>query len=74
MEDVEIKLTKDEALVLFDFLFRFSDDDILSIQDQAEQRALWNLICIFEKALSEPFSEDWLSIIKAARVRLRDEA
>jgi hypothetical protein len=30
MSEVEIKLTKDEALVLFDFVSRFSNDDKLS--------------------------------------------
>lgn len=74
MEDVEIKLTKDEALVLFDFLSRFSNEDTLSIQDQAEERALWNLTCVFEKILAEPFSEEWQSIVKSARNRLRDES
>lgn len=73
MDEVEIKLTKDEALVLFEFLSRFSDEERLSIEDQAEQRALWNLTCLFEKALAEPFSGDWPQIIQAARDRLRDE-
>lgn len=73
MEEVAINLTKDEALVLFEFLSRFSDEDRLSIEDQAEQRALWNLTCILEKVLAEPFSEDWSNIIFAARERLRDE-
>ena len=73
MGGVEIKLTKDEALVLFDFLSRFSNEDKLSIQDQAEERALWNLTCIFEKSLAEPFSTEWQSIIKGARNRLRDD-
>ncbi len=72
MEEVEVKVTKDEALVLFDFLSRFSNNESLNIQDQAEERALWNLTCIFEKALEEPFSREWESIIKAARNRLRD--
>ncbi|WP_417442074.1 hypothetical protein [Idiomarina sp.] len=73
MDKVGIKLTKDEALVLFDFLSRFSNDDKLSIQDQAEEKALWNLTCVFEKALTEPFSSDWGNIIENARNRLRDE-
>jgi hypothetical protein len=73
MDEVDIKLTKDEALVLFEFLSRFSDEDRLSIKDQAEQRALWNLTCLFEKALVEPFSENWPEIISSARKRLRDE-
>ncbi len=73
MDKVGIKLTKDEALVLFDFLSRFSNDDKLSIQDQAEEKALWNLSCVFEKALTELFSSDWENIIENARSRLRDE-
>ena len=73
MEEVSIKLTKDEALVLFEFLSRFSSSDALSIQDQAEERALWNLTCTFERLFSEPFSDDWTEIISAARKRLRDE-
>lgn len=72
MEDVKITITKDEALVLFDFLSRFSNTDVLTIQDQAEKRALWNLTCVFERVLVEPFSTEWPSIIKAARNRLRD--
>ena len=74
MEEVIIKLTKDEALVLFEFLSRYSDEGKLSIEDQSEQRALWNLTCILEQVLVEPFSENyWSDIISAARERLRDK-
>jgi hypothetical protein len=73
MEDVSIGLTKDEALVLFEFLSRFSSQDVLEIQDQAEERALWNLACSLEKVLAEPFSERWVEIISEARERLRDD-
>ena len=73
MSEVEIKLTKDEALVLCDFVSRFSNEDKLSIQDQSEERVLWNLTCVLEKQLAEPFSPEWDKIIEAARNRLRDE-
>jgi len=73
MEDVKIQLTKDEALVLFEFLSRFSNQDVLEIEDQAEERALWSLTCALEKVLAEPFSDRWAEIISAARTRLRDE-
>jgi hypothetical protein len=73
MSKVEIKLTKDEALVLFDFVSRFSNDDKLIIQDQAEERALLNLTCVLEKQLAEPFSPDWKKIIEAAKNRLRND-
>lgn len=73
MEVVNVELTKDEALVLFDFLSRFSSKDVLDIQDQAEKRALWNLTCVLEKVLAEPFSESWKEAISAAKERLRDD-
>ena len=71
-ESVSINLTKDEALVLFEFLFRFSETDKLSIEQQSEERALWNLACIFEKELSEPFDKKYGDILSQARERLKD--
>jgi hypothetical protein len=71
--DVTITLTADEAVVLFEFLSRFSDTDKLTIEDQAEERALWNLCCVFEKCLVVPFDADYSDALQAARDRLRDE-
>lgn len=73
MSDVELKLSKDEALVLFEFLGRFSQQEILGIEDQSEARALWNLECALEKELSEPFREDYSNLVRNARAALRDE-
>jgi hypothetical protein len=71
-EPVKLELTADEALVLFEFLSRYGESDTLSIVDQAEQRALWNLQCLFEKQLVEPFCTDYAALLAAARDRLRD--
>jgi hypothetical protein len=71
-EPVRLELTADEALVLFEFLSRYGESDTLSVVDQAEQRALWNLQCLFEKQLVEPLRPDYLAIVAAARDRLRD--
>ncbi len=73
MDDIQITLTKDEALVLFEMLSRFSDSDKLSIEHQSEERALWNLNCSLESILAEPFDEKYLEILQAARERLKDE-
>lgn len=73
-EPVRLELTADEALVLFEFLSRYSESDQLSIVDQAEQRALWNLQCLFERQLVEPFRSDHEEQLAAARERLRDSA
>lgn len=71
--DVTVKLTADEAIVLFEFLQRFSNTDQLTIEDQAETRALWNLCCIFEKASLFPGEIAYSTLLQDARDRLRDE-
>ena len=71
---VSLSLTADEALILFEFLQRFSDDDCLRIEDQVEQRALWNLCGLLEKSLSVPLAADYATLLAEARDRLRDEA
>ncbi len=71
-ESISIELTADEALVLFEFLQRYSDSDTLRIDDVAEQRALWNLACALEKVLVAPFSADYPALLTNARARLRD--
>jgi hypothetical protein len=71
---VNIELTKDEAIVLFEFLVRFNENDNLtSFEDQSEQRVLWDLECILEKELSEPFRADYKEIVKKARDTVRDD-
>ena len=72
-EKVIIELSKSEALVLFEFLARTSDDDSLTVADQAERRALWNLECLFEKALVEPFLPNYLELLEQAKKRLKGE-
>ena len=57
-EDIEIRLTGDEALVIFEFLARFDESQTLKIIDQAEERALWNLHALLEKKLVEPFKAE----------------
>jgi hypothetical protein len=71
-EPVHIELTADEALVLSEFLARYCDSNTLTIEDQAEQRALWNLHCLLEKQLVEPFDPNYSGLVDAARDRLRD--
>jgi len=71
--EVNINLTEDEAWVLFEFVRRFSDTDKLEIKDQAEERAIWNLTCIFEKTLHQEKDIDYKKFIEECRERLRDE-
>lgn len=45
---ISFPLSLDEAVELSEIVRRFSDADNLAIDDQAEQRTLWNLCCVFE--------------------------
>ena len=69
---IQLKLTHDEALVLFAFLQRFDDEGTLIVRDQAEERALWNLHGRLEKQLVELFDPQYTKLVAAARDRLRD--
>lgn len=70
---VRIILSKDQALVLFEFLNRYSQNDQLSIEDQSEQRILWDLTCDLEKKLIEPFQDDYQEKLKQSRAIIRDK-
>lgn len=73
-EEIIIKLDKDEALVLFDFLSRVNNKDLKEIfEDQAELKTLWILEGQLEKQLVEPFKPEYTEIIRDARNKIRDE-
>jgi hypothetical protein len=72
-KDIEIKLTEDEAWVLFELTRRFSDTDKLDIIDQSEERALWNLCCTFEKVLHQDSDLEYQDFIAQRRSRLKDK-
>lgn len=67
---VPIVLSDDEAIVLFELLRRYTESEVLDIVDQAEQRALWNLCCVFEKTGLPPFDGDYADALRLARERL----
>ena len=71
-DKVVLELSVDEALVLYDFLARFEDSDILSIQDQAESRVLWNVCSDLERTLSEPLAANYSAKLHQARDNIRD--
>jgi hypothetical protein len=73
-EKINIELTNEEAIVFFEFLGRFNEqDDLSKFEDQAEQRVLWDIERILEKKLSEPFRADFKEIVKKAREKVRDK-
>lgn len=68
-----IDISKNEALVLYEFLVRINKEPPIEIfEDQAEQRVLWNIEAFLETQLSESFRDDYLQIIEKARQDVRD--
>lgn len=65
--NVDITLSRAEALVLFELLSRFSKTEKLVIEHAAEERVLWDVCSLLEEKLVEPFEEDYDSILQTAR-------
>ena len=72
-EKINIELSKDEGLVLLEFLSRFSNDEEFRIVDQSEERVLWNIQAELEKLLIPPFQADYQDLLLGARERVRDK-
>ena len=69
---VIVSLSRDEAIVLHDWLARFHAGRP-SFEDQAEQRVLWDLEATLESALAEPLRSDFPARLAEARSRVRDQ-
>jgi hypothetical protein len=69
-QPIRIELTRDEALVLFEFLSRHLDDGVHAVNDAAEQQTLWKLQCLLEKQLVEPLLAEYDQLLQQARARI----
>lgn len=69
---MKIEISKDEALVLYDFLYRANQNESIVFEDRAEQRVLWDLEAELEKQLAEPAFPNCTELVKEARNRVRD--
>jgi hypothetical protein len=65
-ENVELRLTTAEALVLFEWLAAANDGKQL-IVDEAEQRVLWDLESQLETKLVEPLMPNYAELVDAAK-------
>jgi hypothetical protein len=70
--NIEIIITRAEALVLFEFLAKFDDTNTLHMSDSSEAKVLLKLLGELESKLVEPFYPNYLEILEAARASLRD--
>ena len=63
--DYIIKLNNYEVLVFFDWLVKFVENN--EINDEAEQKILYDLECLLESTLEEPFMENYKNLIYIAK-------
>ena len=67
-----MELSGEEALVLFEFLSRFAEDEKLEIVDQAENSVLMKVLALLERELVEPFEPNYNELLEEARRKIRD--
>ncbi len=71
--EVVVRLSYDEALVLSDLLdrwYRAGFEQVIQINDPAETGLLDNLCASFEPVIDEVFANEYRDIVEAARRRL----
>ncbi len=68
-----IDLTKNELLVLFEFLYRFSETDTLAFSHHSEAVVLDHIGAILERSLPEPFKEDYPQVLQKARSQVFEQ-
>ena len=69
-----LKLTRDEGVVLFDYLTRWQETDDPAFRDEAERVARDNLLAVLESADDgTAFAADYAEQVASARDRLRPE-
>ena len=74
MKNITLTFTEYEALVLFDWVGKFNNQDHSTLfEDQAEQRVLWSIEARLEKVISCVFADEYLEILAYAREKVRDK-
>jgi hypothetical protein len=64
---MKIELNRNEALVLTDFLLRFTDKDVLSIEHEGEEQLLYDLLAKLESKVPELVDSDYKNLLNIAR-------
>ena len=66
-DTITVHLTRSQALVLYDWLWRQDEAGRLPIGHDAEQSVLWTLEGELERLLVEPLHKDYDGLVEAAR-------
>ena len=69
---MKLELTRDQALVLFEWLSRLDEGDGFRCEHEAERHVLWILQGQLEKELVEPLQPNYKELFAQARSRFVD--
>lgn len=67
---VQLSLTADQALVLYDWLARETEGEGVPLEHPAERYVLWELEGQLDKRLLEPFLPEYRALLADARERV----
>lgn len=71
---IKIELSKEEALVLYDWLSTFNDGNNQTLlNDQSEERVLFDLESLLETHLVEPLKSNYTELVEEARSKIRGQ-
>jgi hypothetical protein len=70
--ELQLEVSRDVALVLFELLARFQETGTLSVQHPAEFLALSQVAGQLEKTLAEPFAPEYRELLERARSKLAE--
>jgi hypothetical protein len=73
-EPINLTIGRSEALVLFELLADFHNQNAIETKGPAERLALARLHGALEKTLVEPFQSNYQEVIDQARAHLVDQA
>jgi hypothetical protein len=71
-EPVLLRLTRAQAVVLFEWLTRVDSAGGAPVMDPSETYVLWQLEAQLESVLVEPLRSDYLALLEAARKMVRE--
>ena len=66
-DEIALKLSKQEALVFFEWLAKVEPMGTTVFQHPSEEKVLWRLQGQLESVLSEPFAANYAEIVAEAR-------
>ena len=70
LQPVVLKLSKAEALVLFEMVADIREESAVAIKDTAERQAIWNVAGSFESSIVELFHPNYAELVAEAKRRL----